>query len=92
LTKKKWVYEGVEFSVGDRVLVVRFAEKNEADGMGHGIPWDNTWIDGDMDDSIGHEFTILDIDYTGVRFCETEGEYIEPGYGYPLSCLEKVGQ
>ena len=72
----KWVHNGVEFSVGDKVKVVRkVCEGTEGD-------WDNVWVD-DMDNSVGEVFTISEISHEGVMFEECY-------YIYPLSCLEKV--
>ena len=72
----KWMSNGVEFSVGDKVKVVRkVCERTEG-------AWDNAWVD-DMDLSVGEVFTISEISHDGVVFEEC-------CYSYPLSCLEKV--
>lgn len=72
----KWVHNGVEFSVGDKVKVVRkVCEDTEG-------AWGNAWVD-DMDNSVGEVFTISEISHEGVMFEEC-------CYIYPLSCLEKV--
>jgi len=97
---RKWIYDKVEFKVGDYVKVVRFAEDGQKDGMGFGKDWDNTWIGQDagglnMDGAIssGYEFEIIDIMIQGAEFADFVGCETQPasaGYYYPLSSLEKV--
>lgn len=82
-----WDYNGVVFEPGDRVRVVRFAETLETGGMGNGVDWDNCWIQGDMDDYIGLDFTIDNIYVEGVEFVETVGGW---KYRFPLSVLVKI--
>ena len=89
MTDKKWTFGGVEFNVGDRVKVIGFAEDGQEDGMGDGFNWYNSWTP-EMDNSIGREFEISEIRPEGAHFMEIEGEYIEGGYGYPLSVLQRV--
>lgn len=91
---EKWIYNGVEFNVGDRVKVVDIAENFEENGMGFGVYWNNVWahsyMDVDqnlhmgMDGYIGMEFTIEDISEEGVFF---EGYQDGVSYGFPLSCM-----
>lgn len=89
-----WVYEGVEFNIGDSVKVMRLPTNKEG-AMGPGTVWENIWVEG-MDGvlQLGHdgvEFEIHDITIEGVEFApivDCECEYVE--YLYPLSSLEKV--
>jgi len=95
---RKWVYNGVEFKVGDTVRVMRQEEDDAPNGMGDGIPWENSWIGGtveqslkgeyktDMDAFLGLEFVIEDIDFYGVTFEDSSGY----AYAFPLSSLDKV--
>lgn len=96
----KWIYNGVEFRVGDYVKVVRFAESGQKDGMGEGIDWDNTWVncefyDGGMDAAItrGYTFEIIEIDECGVYFADFADLDEQPmcvKFSYPLSVLQHV--
>lgn len=89
MTVKQWVYNGVEFKVGDIVRVMGLAVTEEEDGMGLGQKWENSWVD-DMDNALGHIFEINEIREEGAFFVEFEGEINDGGYGYPLSVLQKV--
>lgn len=90
----KWVYNGVEFNIGDRVRVVRLPA-DRRDAMGPGVIWENIWV-GDMDPIIplshtGVDFEILDIGIDGVEFAplvDCECDLTE--FLYPLCSLEKV--
>lgn len=82
----EWIYNGVEFQIGDRVKVVRDAEDGDPNGMGAGRSWNNGWIHAEngyqlMDGYIGLEFEVADIDEHGVFFSE------DHTYGFPLSCM-----
>ena len=91
---EQWIYNGVEFKVGDRVKVVSDAVTNDPNGMGAGVEWNNCWVhatneDGylqmGMDGFISMEFEIHDIDEHGVYFSEES-------YGFPLSCMINLSQ
>lgn len=86
-----WVYNGVEFNIGDRVRVVRFEQDKAPNGMGEGVAWGNTWQD-TMDQAIGFEFEVFEIDpELGVLFCPlVDCDFPAADYGYPLSVLQKV--
>lgn len=93
----EWVYNGVEFNVGDKVKIVRIEEDDAPNGMGVGKQWVNNWADGvsyrgtifqGMSSYLGYEYEINDIDETGVYFVVDESHTNE--FGYPLSALEKV--
>lgn len=88
MSERKWFYNGVEFEIGDRVMVDGIAETEQPDGMGDGIDWQNSWVE-DMNDAIFKEFEIYDIDEAGVRFVEIEGDW-NTEYMFPLSALRKV--
>lgn len=85
----KWICDGVEFKVGDKVKVVRSSTTGAVNGMGEGILWENTW-DSVMDDAFGMTGIISEITTLGIYF-ETiiEDSYLK-GLGYPLTSLEKV--
>lgn len=88
-----WVYNGVEFKPGDRVLIAyngheKFFRKS---GMGHGIDWQNTWSS-DMRYGVGGVHEIEEIDESGVKFVEFVDDtslYPHLNYRYPLSVLVK---
>jgi hypothetical protein len=82
----EWKCDGVEFKVGDAVLIAR------TDGpytMGDKY-WDNIWVK-DMDNAVGSVFYIDDIDNEGAHFYYDPGAGIGPAnYAYPLSALENL--
>lgn len=82
MSDKKWICNGVEFKVGDKVKIVRKVASHCGNGMGEGVEWENIW-EMSMDNYIGEIATIDYIGYAGVSF-------EEGGYGWPLSALEKV--
>lgn len=86
-----WMYNGVEFKVGDRVKVVSDAESLDPNGMGVGVKWENTWAGScgeylHMDGYIGLEFEIADISELGVFFSD------DFTFGFPLSCMINLSQ
>ena len=83
--KDVMVCNGVEFRPGDKVRVMRQVEESDPNGMGEGVPWDNCWV-ADMDNYLGLEFTIMDIDTFGVMFYSDT----HVGYAFPLAALDKV--
>lgn len=94
----EWIYNGVEFKVGDRVKVVSDAPTADPNGMGVGIEWENSWVHAEylfgaayphMDGYIGLEFVIEDIDETGVIFEDGDGCV---SYAFPLSCMINLSQ
>lgn len=96
---RKWVCNGVEFKVGDKVRVMRRVKDNDPDGMGEGIPWQNNWIAAEtgwagMDGFLGLTFEIEDITAEGATFVVAEKyrKFVEHDaqYAFPLSCLDKV--
>ncbi len=75
--------DGVEFNVGDKVVVVSIGPSvRDPDGMGPGNPYSNVWI-ASMNDSIGNTYTIRTISASGVYFEERS-------MGFPLTSLQKV--
>lgn len=83
VTASQWVCNGIEFTVGDKVRVLReYDSAEKGDGMGTGCVFSNSWAPG-MDKEIGKEFTIRSIDSTGVSFKEA-------GYGWPLCVLKNL--
>lgn len=90
----KWEYNGIEFSVGDRVRVVRLPD-DRVGGMGPGTVWENIWVKGmDAAITLGHagvDFEIYDIRIEGVEFAPlVDCDCFLTDYLYPLSSLEKV--
>jgi hypothetical protein len=83
-----WVYDGVEFNSGDRVMVAGFTDSFDPNGMGEGVKWFNVWED-EMNDAIFHEFEINHISEEGVCFVDIEG-YTSSMYMFPLSVLKKI--
>ncbi len=83
-----WIYNGVEFKAGDRVMVMRFVTDDEPDVMGEGREWNNVWVE-DMNEAIFHQFEIMDISEEGVLFYEIE-DFPASEYMYPLSVLKKL--
>ena len=80
----KWTCGGVEFNEGDLVLICQREETDAEYGMGNAGVWHNNWLP-EMDEFVGKQYVIADIDHHGVTF---EGD--ENMYGYPLSCLENI--
>jgi len=77
------IFESI-FKVGDKVKVVRRVDPLDPNGMGEGKKWCNSWESPEMDDSIGKEFIISEIDeFLGVRF-------LNASFNYPIAALEKV--
>lgn len=95
---EQWIYNGVEFRIGDRVKVVSDAASYDQNGMGPGVKWLNGWENAfnyegrlhmGMDGYIGMEFEIEDISQEGVYFV---GYSSENSYGFPLSSLINLTQ
>jgi hypothetical protein len=82
MSNKKWVYNGVEFKVGDTVKVMQKTPSHAPNGMGEGIEWRNSWNSG-LDCYLGAEGVIYSIEDSG---CWLESS----SYGYPLASLKKV--
>lgn len=67
----------MKFKVGDKVRVIRKVKKENG--------WNNCWIDGSMDQSIGHDFYVKEIDPShGIRLSNNDG-YVS--YAFPPSSL-----
>jgi hypothetical protein len=81
----KWIYNGVEFKVGDRVKVVRKVASFAHHGMGNDLEWDNSWVEPEMCSELGVTGKVTPISRRGVCVNEL-------GFGYPLAALEKVVQ
>ena len=94
--EERWVYNGVEFKVGDKALIAfngggQGAEHFRNDGMGAGIDWQNGWVER-MEYAVGGVHEIESIDETGVEFVGYVDDLsLHPhmGYRYPLSVLVK---
>lgn len=78
----KWIFNGVEFNVGDKVKVLRKIERRDPDGMGNGKEWKNGWTGG-MNIHIG---SVQEID--GISDCGAS--FVGVTYGWPLAALEKL--
>lgn len=83
---KQYTLNGQTFVAGNVVRVMRQAETGEANGMGEGVKWENSYHEA-MDRYLGMTFVIADIGAEGVEF-ETEHE----GYSFlfPLSSLDWI--
>lgn len=93
MTEREWIYNGVEFKVGDKVLIFTTEVTGAENAMGEGVDWDNAWIE-DMDYAVGGVHEIESINEYGVEFVQFVNEpSLTPhmGYLYPLSVLAKVG-
>lgn len=90
---KGWVYNGVEFNVGDRVQIFTTEVSEAEDAMGPGTgQWPNTWVD-QMDYAVGGIHEIEEIREEGVGFVSYVDEntlHPHMGYLFPLSVLVKV--
>lgn len=73
---------GVEFKVGDVVIVTREVNSYSESGMGPGVKWDNCWAE-TMNEYVGQEFTIESIRSTGVRLSGPSWQ------GFPITALEQ---
>lgn len=92
MTEREWIYNGVEFKVGDKVLIFSTEVADAENGMGDGEKWDNMWIE-DMDYAVGGVHEIEAISEYGVEFVQYVDEpslHPHQGYLYPLSVLLKV--
>lgn len=89
MSERKWIYDGVEFGIGDRVMVVGVAETHQEDGMGFGIDWMNSWVSDGMNEAIFKTFEISSIAEEGVMFTDIEGDE-STEYMFPLSVLKLV--
>ena len=69
------------FKVGDRVVVAK--------KVTHQSGWDNNW-NSDMDEFIGHEFTIKEITNYGIRFEQNNKFKPQLGFGFPSDALKLV--
>jgi hypothetical protein len=76
----KWVYNGVEFKVGDKVKIIQKVEAHAKDGMGQDKEWMNCW-NPEMTPLIQKKDKITSITDQGVGFEEL-------GFFWPLSSLE----
>lgn len=96
--ERKWIYNGVEFNVGDKVRVMRQEETDAPNGMGEGVQWLNSWVGPEagaffsaeergMDAYLGMEFEIEHISAEGVSFV---GHCHNESYLFPLSSLDKI--
>lgn len=91
--EQKWIYNGVEFKAGDRVIIHKIVDEQE-NGMGLGVDWNNCWVDS-MNALIGNEYEINHIDERGVFFVTSidDPRYIDDeGYGFPLGSLALVSE
>lgn len=84
MSQTKWVSNGVEFQVGDKVKVVRTVRDDASNGMGDGVVWNNVWID-TMTESIGTIAIVIGIDKHGAYLNGDEFEF-----GWPLLALENL--
>jgi hypothetical protein len=76
-----------KFKLNDRVTVARIV-RSQSEG------WDNTWIEPDMTQCVGHIFRIMvENDGTGYRLhhtCECCNKKLNPKcFSFPLAALEK---
>lgn len=85
----KWMYDGVEFKVGDTVMVMDVEAGDAPNGMGEGRPWYNSWQADPMNDAIFNKYEIYQIVDEGVYFVQDVDDEASQ-YMYPLSVLKKV--